>query len=203
MTAQERLQESRVDLVELIDNGIPAREYIPGTNGVLPVGKRLHISAPRKTGKSLVVGVVLALRIVKEGGSVAVLDRENGEEEYARRMASVMEAWNANETLGAKIRTSYSYYAFPQMELSWGCDPSYGDAFAHNDVVVFDSSRSHLTPLSSGRTPPMTTTGSFRPSSTPCGVRARRRSCWTTPATKGHGREDLHLRGISATSCTR
>jgi len=147
VNATETLDAARVDLVGLIERGIPEREYVPGTNRIFPAAKRLHVAAEKKTGKSLALGVVLALRIVKEGGSVSVLDRENGEDEYARRLASVMEAWNATSTFREQVRSNFRYFGFPQMALHWNVDATYPAAFEQDDVVIFDSSRSHLTPL--------------------------------------------------------
>ena len=147
MPALDKLAETRVDLVDLIERGIPDRQYIDGSNYTMPRAARLHIAADRKTGKSIVVGTVAALRIVKAGGSVSVLDRENGEDEYARRLASVLDAWNASSAFRAEVKQRYTYYSFPRLELSWGVDASYPEAFEHDDAVIFDSTRTHTSAL--------------------------------------------------------
>jgi hypothetical protein len=131
----------------MIEKGIPAREYVPGALGLLPKAKRLHIAAQKKTGKSLVFGVVVPLHVVAAGGTVAILDRENGAEEYARRLEAVLGARGADAGFKETARQGYHYHAWPAMRLNWGSDRGYPDAFADTDLVVFDSSRPHLTPL--------------------------------------------------------
>ncbi len=147
-TASTTLAEKRVDLVALVEGDeLPEREYVPGSSETIPRGARVHIAAKRKTGKSLAFCTSTGLRIVKAGGTVAVLDRENGEAESARRMRSVLEAWEAPPELYEAVRARYHYYAFPALDLSWCGDQSYLETFGGCDVVFFDSSRSHLTRL--------------------------------------------------------
>jgi hypothetical protein len=144
VNAAERLAESRVDLVGLIDAGIPQRELIPGS--VFPRNSRIHVSGGPKNGKSLAFEVA-GLRIVKAGGSVVVLDRENSAEEYARRLEHILDSWGADAAFRALIRENYRYHAYPEVSLSWKDDASYVEAFGCADFVVFDSSRrftSHL-----------------------------------------------------------
>jgi AAA domain len=141
------LAAARIDLVKLIDEGIPEREFIKGTGKALPAHARLLIAAEKKTGKSLAIGIVLAIRIIKAGGTVAVLDRENGADEYARRLEAVLDAWDADGDLRERVRERYRYYAFPAMKLAWGADGSYPAAFEGVDAVIFDSSRPMLTSL--------------------------------------------------------
>jgi hypothetical protein len=141
------LERSRVDLIEMGRDGIPEREYLPGAHGLLPRGKRVHVAAEKKTGKSLAIGVVLPIDVIVAGGTVAVLDRENGADESARRLRDVLDARGADDALKERAREHYRYYAWPPLRLDWADDPAYVDAFADVDLVVFDSSRSHLTPL--------------------------------------------------------
>lgn len=142
---RDALERSRVDLIELRRAGIPPRQYVPGAHGLIPKAKRLHIAAERKTGKSLVFGVVVALDIVAAGGTVVILDRENGADEYARRLNDVLTARGANAELEAAVRERYHYHAFPQLKIAWGSDDAYAHAFNGADLVVFDSSRTFLT----------------------------------------------------------
>jgi AAA domain len=141
------LDHSRVDVIAMIDEGIPPRAYVPGADGLLPKGKRVHVAAEKKTGKSLAMCVVTAIQIVAAGGSVAVLDRENGADEFARRLEAVLDARGADDTFRERVRVHLRYHAWPAMRLDWADDPAYPAAFGGVDVVIFDSSRSHLTPL--------------------------------------------------------
>ena len=139
------LAASRVDLLKMIRDGIPPREFVAGSNGMLVKGKRHHIAAAKKVGKSLTIGVVAAVDWIIAGATVVILDRENGSDEYARRMDCVLKAQNANDELREQILARYRYHAWPQFRLEWGKDASYPAAFAGVDVVIFDSSRKFLT----------------------------------------------------------
>jgi hypothetical protein len=145
--ARAVLDRSRVDVIAMIDQGIPPRAYVPGAEGLLPRGKRVHITAEKKTGKSLSMCVVTAIDIVAAGGTVAVLDRENGPEEFCRRLESVLDARGADHALRERVRLNLHYYEWPAMRLAWRDDPAYPAAFGDADAVIFDSTRSHLTPL--------------------------------------------------------
>lgn len=139
------LAQSRVDLVRMIDEGIPEREFVPGSGDALVKGKRHHVAAGPKEGKSLSVGIVLALDVVFAGGVVVVLDRENGADEYARRLESVLNAREATEEQREQVRVNYRYHAWPVLKLEWGADPNYAAAFVDADLVIFDSVRKFLT----------------------------------------------------------
>lgn len=139
------LAQSRVDLIELIDGGIPERQFVPGTGDALVKGKRHHLAASAKEGKSLSIGIVLALDVVFAGGVVVVLDRENGADEYARRMQAVLDAREATREQRELVRVNYRYHAWPVLKLEWGTDPNYPAAFAGADLVIFDSIRKFLT----------------------------------------------------------
>jgi hypothetical protein len=140
------LAESRVDLGEMIRIGIPPRKFVPGSGGALVPGKRHHIGAPSKEGKSLSIGTVAAVDIVTAGGVVAVLDRENGADEYARRLEQVLDARKVSDEERKPIYANYRYHAWPTLKLEWGNDPGpYVRAFAGIDVVIFDSVRKFLT----------------------------------------------------------
>jgi hypothetical protein len=91
--------------------------------------------------------VVTALDIVAAGGTVVILDRENGPEESARRLETVLDARDADEGVREAVRKRLHYHAWPAMRLAWRHDPDYPDAFAGTDVVTFDSTRSHTAPL--------------------------------------------------------
>lgn len=142
---QRALDESRVDLIELRRRGVPPRDFVPGARGWLAKGKRHHLAAVRKTGKSLGVGVVAAVDIVAAGGVVVVLDRENGADEYARRLDAVLTGRRASAACEERVRRNLRYHAWPTLKLEWGRHDSYPQAFAGTDLVIFDSSRKFLT----------------------------------------------------------
>jgi hypothetical protein len=146
-TPREALEHAQVDVIGMIRAGIPAREFVAGTAGAFPKGKRCHVTAEKKTGKSISIAVATAVEIVAAGGSVAVLDRENGADEYARRTDSVLVARDADDAFREQVRQRLRYYAWPALSLAWREDPDYPAALGESEVVIFDSSRQHLTPL--------------------------------------------------------
>lgn len=136
-----RIAARRVDLVQLLEEGIPSIEYLPASEGMLVRGKRHLIAAPQKTGKSIGmeahwVDMILA------GATVAVLDRENGRELYARRLAGIMDARSLTKKQRRRVQSKLHYYEFPELR------PHDADAlasyFASVDLVVFDSQRMFL-----------------------------------------------------------
>lgn len=144
-TPREAFDSSRVDVIGMIRDGIPEREYVPGADRLLPRRKRIHITAEKKTGKSLSIAVVTAVQVVAAGGQVVVLDRENGADEYARRLQEVLAARDADDAFRRLAQERLRYHAWPSLSLAWGED--YPAALGGADIVIFDSSRSHLTPL--------------------------------------------------------
>jgi hypothetical protein len=145
LTPGDVLEAARVNLVALMRDGIPPRTYVPGCRGMLVASKRHHVAAERKTGKSLAFGVVQAVNTIEAGGTVVVLDRENGADEYARRLDDVLKARSASPELIAAVEERFRYYAWPNMNLAWGKNAAYPEAFAGVDLVIFDSSRKFLT----------------------------------------------------------
>jgi len=143
---QEILERSRVDLISIIEHGIPDREYVPGAQGILPKAKRIHIAAAAKSGKSIAFATVTAVRIVQAGGTVVELDRENGEDESARRLQTVLEAFGDSDPLRQQVRERFHYHAWPALRLDWSAE-DYLQAFTGADIVIFDSSRSHTAPF--------------------------------------------------------
>jgi hypothetical protein len=140
----ERVSSRRVDLVGLIEQGIPPREYHARSDGMLAVGARHSISAPKKTGKSLAI-LSHGIRMGLAGERVMVLDRENGADEYARRLDEIMAAWELTPAQRDTIRTNLIYHAFPVLR---PMDTSDFVAYCLDsdvDIVVFDSQRRFLT----------------------------------------------------------
>jgi hypothetical protein len=62
---------------------------VPGCEPWLIASKRYLMPAPAGTGKSL-AAIVIAVEVVASGGTVAILDVENGSEEYATRLDYVL-----------------------------------------------------------------------------------------------------------------
>lgn len=145
MAPSDVLETARIDLVAYLRNGIPERRYVPGCHGMLAAGKRHHVTAARKTGKSIAFGIVTAVDVVEAGGTVAVLDRENGRDEYARRLDDVLKARTAAAELVDAVQARFRYYDWPTVNLAWGKNAAYPEAFAGVDLVIFDSSRAFLT----------------------------------------------------------
>jgi hypothetical protein len=136
-----RVTGRRVDLIELIEDGIPSNDYLPASDGMFVRGKRHLIAAPKKTGKSLGLLVHLTQMVIA-GSRIVIFDRENGRNLYGGRLEEIA------RTLGhdhEKIRERVSYYEFPQFRAGDGdelvalCEGA--------DLVVFDAQRMFLTDL--------------------------------------------------------
>lgn len=133
----EALAAARVDLVEMIRNGIPERQYVPGCEPWLIQAKRYLLPAPAGTGKSLAASVV-AVEVVDNGGSVAILDVENGAEEYAARLADILA--DRSDDVAQACSERLRYYAWPALRTDWGPE-DWAEALGGVDLVIFDSSR--------------------------------------------------------------
>ena len=175
------LEEYRVDLVQLIERGIPDRDYVPGCDGWLRQGKRYLDPAAAGTGKSL-AWLVIGVGIIEHGGSVVILDVENGSDEYAHRLQCILDA-HGDDQLAERCRERLRYYEWPRLSLEW--EPAELVAtMAGADVVIFDSSRLALSQVGLDEDRSATT----RTSSTPSCCRSRKpaspRSCSTTSDTQ-------------------
>jgi hypothetical protein len=140
-----RLPARRVDLVALVREGVPPREYHSHSAGMLVRGKRHQIAAPAKSGKSLVC-LVHCTRMALAGERIVVLDRENGADEYAGRLEQIMDAWQLGEGERATVGRNLSYYEYPTLRRN---DADELVAYLHDelaaDLVAFDSQRMFLT----------------------------------------------------------
>ena len=145
-----RLDSAVIDLVARIREGIPEREWLPASHGLLARGKRHLCSAPAKTGKSL-AWLVHAVVIVLGGGSVVILDRENGGDENATRLRDILEAKGAKAEQWQLVREHLTYLQWPVLRMT---DPDREDYAAwlkqRADLVIFDSSRKFLDHLGLG-----------------------------------------------------
>ncbi|MGI8730823.1 MAG: AAA family ATPase [Solirubrobacteraceae bacterium] len=138
----QRLADARVDLLAYIEGGIPEREWLPGSDRMLARGARHHLSAALKSGKSLSL-LAHSVDMVAAGARVVILDRENGADEYARRLGHVLEdrPADARDAAGERL----AYYAFPLVKLTDG--DQLAAALAGVDLVILDSTRTFLSSL--------------------------------------------------------
>ena len=133
----EALAAARVDLVEIIRNGIPDRRFVPGCDPWLITAKRYLLPASAGTGKSL-AALVVAVEVVANGGTVAILDVENGSEEYATRLRDVLA--DRDEQVAQVCSERLRYYAWPALRMDWEA-ADWAAAFSGVDLAIFDSSR--------------------------------------------------------------
>lgn len=138
------LDDSRVDLVKLILEGIPERECVPGCDGWLLRAKRYLVFADAGVGKSL-GWLVVGVGIVRAGGTVAIIDVENGADEYARRLDSII----GEDAELAAACSRLRYYEYPTLSLKWS-EGEWVDVLADCDVIIFDSSRPVLSTVGLG-----------------------------------------------------
>jgi hypothetical protein len=107
-------------------------------------GKRHYIAAPAKEGKSIAVEAHL-VDMALAGAKVVVLDRENGQETYAERLADIMKARRLELEQREQVRVGLRYFEFPQLKA--GDEDELIGEFAAADLVVFDSQRMFLSDL--------------------------------------------------------
>ncbi len=133
------LAAAAVDLVDVIERGLPDRAFVPGGEPWLLAGKRYLLPAPAGTGKSL-LAIIVAVAVVAAGGTVAILDVENGADEYARRLADVLNAREDGDAIAAACSERLRYFEWPALRVTWGPE-EWAAALAGADLAVFDSSR--------------------------------------------------------------
>jgi len=139
---QQRLDDARVDLVAALEGGLPEREWLPCSERMLARGGRHHVAAPLKSGKSLGL-LAHAVEMAIAGARVAIIDRENGADEYARRLHDVLS--DRQDEARDHVRDRLAYYAFPALKLTDGA--GLAQAFAGTDLVILDSTRTLLSSL--------------------------------------------------------
>jgi hypothetical protein len=133
------LEAARVNLIERIRDGVPERQFVPGGEPWLLVGKRYVFVAPAGAGKSL-IALIVAVDVVAAGGTVAIVDVDMGEEEYTRRLADLLNVRDDNGTLADACAERFHYFAYPRLSGGWGAE-DWAAAFVGMDGVIFDSSR--------------------------------------------------------------
>jgi hypothetical protein len=141
-TLEQRLAEARVDLLAHIEGDVPERAWLPRSDRMLARGARHHVAAPLKSGKSLGF-LAHAVDMVTADARVVVLDRENGADEYARRLRDILS--DRPESARDAIRDRLAYYAWPAIKLSDG--QQLAEAIGTPDVVILDSTRTFLSAL--------------------------------------------------------
>lgn len=138
---EARVLARRVDLVRVVEEGLPPIEYLPASDGMLVRGRRHLIAAPAKEGKSISMEVHWVDMAIA-GAVVVVLDRENGQEIYARRLDDLFRARNFNKRQWEKVRAGLRYYEFPQLRRDDA--ENLVESFREADLVVFDAQRMFL-----------------------------------------------------------
>lgn len=141
-SAHGRLRRSAVDLLTCERRPL---EVEPGAP-YLPQGMFTLLAAPAKTGKSL-LALVSAVDGALAGRRWVILDRENGTDEYARRMqgdpgqglTGIAEARALTGRRAELVRSGVAYHPFPTVP--WDDDADALDYLRGFHVVVFDSSR--------------------------------------------------------------
>ena len=111
---------------------------MPGADWLIK-GKRYLTVASAGIGKTLATSVV-AVEIVINGGTVVVLDVENGADGYARRLEDILEAREDTKEAMSACTKRLRYYEYPALSLRWS-DGEWITACAGADLVIFDSSR--------------------------------------------------------------
>jgi hypothetical protein len=135
----EALGEAQVDLHRRIKEGIPERTFVPGAAPWLIAKKRYLWAGSAGSGKSLGV-VVVSADILEAGGTVAIIDAENGPDEYALRLSAVLGARGSSAIADALDEGRLRYYDSPRVLMAWS-EEEWAEAFEGVDVVFLDSSR--------------------------------------------------------------
>jgi hypothetical protein len=137
----DRVASTRVDLVRLMGEDPQPPAPIAGSGGVLLQGVAHLWPMERKAGKSIAM-LVTAVDIVLAGGTVAILDRENGEKRTALRLKDIADARKLTADHLEQVRERLHYFAFPRIRP--GDESDLRDLFQSADLVVYDSSRTFL-----------------------------------------------------------
>jgi len=136
------LAASRVDLIERIRAGIPEPAHVPGGEPWLRAGKRYLVPGPAGTGKSL-AGLIISVTVIEHGGTVVILDVENGADEYARRLEDILRARDHDGRLADACQQRLRYHDWPRFSLAWKPE-AWAQAINGADLIIFDSSRLSL-----------------------------------------------------------
>jgi hypothetical protein len=141
---EDRVASRRVDLFARIRDGIPEAVYLPASLGMLRAGKRHHMPAPKKVGKSI-AELVHSVDMGLAGARVVIFDRENGGDLFAERLEQIITARGLDDEAQAQLADRIAYYEFPrfrntdEQDLVALCSGA--------DLVIFDSQRMFLSDL--------------------------------------------------------
>jgi hypothetical protein len=124
------------DPIKCVLEGIPPLVFLPGLEGVVVKGSDIVISAEYKAGKTFLL-VAWVMMLALEGYRVLVVDFENGENQYARRVDEVSRAWKLSRDDLLKIRANLTYKQFP--ELTRDDAKRFAVQAVKSDMVVFDA----------------------------------------------------------------
>jgi AAA domain len=140
----DRVASRRVDLVARLREGIPPADYLPASAGMLRRGKRHHLPAMKKVGKSIST-LSHCVDIALAGGRVVIFDRENGGDLYAERLGQIIAARGLSEADQNQLAQRIQYFEYPRFRDSDEQDLI--ELCAGADLVVFDSQRMYLSDL--------------------------------------------------------
>jgi hypothetical protein len=140
----DRVTNRRVDLLARIRDGLPEIAYVPGSAGRYVQGRRHHVPAPKKIGKSFMAALD-AVDIPLADGRVVILDRENGANLYASRLEAIIAARQLDEKQQTKIAAGLSYFEFPRFTRT--DETAFVELCAGADIVILDSQRMFLSDL--------------------------------------------------------
>ena len=141
-----RLLTKHDSLIEVIKMGVPERKYHALSHGILVKGKRHLCAAPAKVGKSIAWQAHLT-KMCLEGETVLYIDKENGADEFARRLDCFVKAWKLTDAELDLIDKHFLYFEFPRLEITDGEGLNRVIADAGADLIVFDSQRMVLSDL--------------------------------------------------------
>ena len=133
-----------VNLIRLVRDGLPPREWHARSEGMLPKRTRFLVTADQKAGKSL-ASFVHACLMVLAGETVVILDKENGELVYGERIDQIIAAWGLDEEQQDALEQRLRYYPWPLLRKGDGARMA--EEWDDADLVIFDSSRMFLTDL--------------------------------------------------------
>jgi hypothetical protein len=140
----DRVLSRRVDLFERIQDGVPEAVYLPASLGMLRAGKRHHLPAVKKVGKSISM-LNHSVDMGLAGATIVIFDRENGSELYADRLGQIITARGLSEVDQELLARRLRYFEFPRFRDSDEQDLI--ELCVGADLVIFDSQRMYLSDL--------------------------------------------------------
>jgi hypothetical protein len=142
----DRVLGRRVDLLAMIEEGLPELDYLQASHGMLLRGRRHLVAAPRKAGKSISMLSHL-VRMAQAGARIVVLDRENGAVLYASRLDQIFASLDLDYEKRKAISNRLIYLDFPRLGLDDGEDLARFVTDETADLVVFDAQRMFLSDM--------------------------------------------------------